>query len=123
MVLQRGETRGPRALSIVLLVIFLEESVAPTVWTIYAVGSCCSAGTQPSVPRLHLQGSCLGRLESASRDASIFHRQFWVGMGVARDGVLRAHVVEVDEGSIADGLSIITGEDLLIESLRIKENR
>lgn len=76
-----------------------------------------------SVPGLHLLGS-RGRLESVSRDASIFHRQkgvrrgLQVGLGVARDRVLRAHVVEVDEGSIADDLSVLTGEGLLTEGLR-----
>ena len=68
-------------------------------------------------------GSSLGRLESVSRDASIFHREkgvrrgLLVGLGTARDGVLKARVVEVDEGSIANGLRVLSGQDLLIDIL------
>lgn len=78
---------------------------------------------QPSVPGFHLLGSCLGWLESVSRDASIFHRQkgvrrgLLVGLGTARDRVLSAHVVEVDEGSIANGLRVLSGQDLLMDVL------
>lgn len=86
---------------------------------------CSALCTQPSVPGFHLSGSCLGWLESVSRDASIFHRQgvrrgLLVGLGTARDGVLRAHVVEVDKGSIRNGLRVLNGEDLLVDVLESK---
>lgn len=81
---------------------------------------------QLSVPGFYLLGSCLGWLESVSRDASIFHRQkgvrrgLLVGLGTSRDGVLRAHVVEVDEGSVTNSLRVLSGEDLLIDVLGLK---
>ena len=84
---------------------------------------CSAVCAQPSVPGFHLLGSSLGRLESVSRDASIFHREkgvrrgLLVGLGTARDGVLKARVVEVDEGSIANGIRVLSGQDLLIDIL------
>ena len=84
---------------------------------------CSAVCAQSSVPGFHLLGSSLGRLESVSRDASIFHREkgvrrgLLVGLGTARDGVPSAGLVEVDEGSIANGLCVLNGRDLLIDVL------